>query len=128
MNYSKEHAAYLRAIRTHGWTVGLCRILVLVLLLGFWELGARLGWFDVFILSSPSRVLSAIGRLWGEGSLLIHVGVTLYETIMGFLRELDGVPETRVLRSTPVTTAIFAPGSKTTVAWAAGAPPASLPM
>ena len=85
MNYSKEHAAYLRAIRTHGWTVGLCRVLVLVLLLGFWELGARLGWFDVFILSSPSRVLSAIGRLWGEGSLLIHVGVTLYETIMGFL-------------------------------------------
>ena len=85
MNYSKEHAAYLRAIRTHGWTVGLCRVLVLVLLLGFWELGARLGWFDVFILSSPSRVLSAIGRLWGEGSLLIHVGVTLYETVMGFL-------------------------------------------
>ena len=68
MNYSKEHAAYLRAIRTHGWTVGLCRVLVLVLLLGLWELGARLDWFDVFILSSPSRVLSAIGRLWGEGS------------------------------------------------------------
>ena len=85
MNYTKEHAAYLRAIRTHGWTVGLCRVLVLVLLLGLWELGARLGWFDIFILSSPSRVLSAIGRLWGEGSLLIHVGVTLYETIMGFL-------------------------------------------
>ena len=85
MNYSKEHAAYLRAIRTHGWTVGLCRVLVLVLLLGVWELGARLGWFDVFILSSPSRVLSAIGRLWGEGSLFLHVGVTLYETIMGFL-------------------------------------------
>ena len=38
MNYSKEHAAYLRAIRTHGWTVGLCRVLVLVLLLGLWEL------------------------------------------------------------------------------------------
>ena len=43
MNYSKEHAAYLRAIRTHGWTVGLCRVLVLVLMLGLWELGARLG-------------------------------------------------------------------------------------
>ena len=74
--YSKEHVAYLRSIRTHRQAVRLCRALVLVLFLGIWELGARLGWFDVFILSSPSRVFSAIGRLWGEGSLFLHVGVT----------------------------------------------------
>ena len=83
--YSKEHVAYLRAIRTHRQAVRLCRALVLLLFLGLWELGARLGWFDVFILSSPSRVFSAISRLWGEGSLFLHVGVTLYETVMGFL-------------------------------------------
>ena len=85
MNYSTEHAAYLRSIRTHRRAVASMRVFVLVLLLGLWELGARLGWFDVFILSSPSRVLAAVGRLWGEGSLFLHVGVTLYETVMGFL-------------------------------------------
>ena len=85
MNYSKEHIAYLKAIRAHSRAVTLCRGLVLALFLLFWELGARLGWFDVFILSSPSRVAAAIDRLWGEGSLLLHVGVTLYETVMGFL-------------------------------------------
>ena len=83
--YTNEHLEYLRAIRVHRWAVGLSRVLVLFLLLGLWELGARLCWFDVFILSSPSRVMAAIGRLWKEGSLLLHVGVTLYETVMGFL-------------------------------------------
>ena len=85
MSYSKEHLAYLKAIRRHDRAVRLVQALVLFLFLGLWELGARLGWFDVFILSCPSRVLAAIGRLWGEGSLLTHVSVTLYETVMGFL-------------------------------------------
>ena len=85
MPYSEEHIAYLRALRRHHRAVRISRLLVLLAFLALWELGARLGWFDVFILSSPSRVLSTIGRLWGEGSLFLHVGVTLYETIMGFL-------------------------------------------
>ena len=85
MNCSKEHLEYLRSLRAHDRAVHIARAMVLLLFLGIWELGARLGWFDIFILSSPSRVLAAIGRLWREGSLLVHVGVTLYETIMGFL-------------------------------------------
>ncbi len=84
-HYSQEHTDYLRRIRIHRRSVGLARMLILVLLFGIWELGARLGWFDVFILSSPSRILAAVGRLWREGSLFLHVGVTLYETVMGFL-------------------------------------------
>ena len=84
MSYSKEHLAYLKAIRRHDRAVRLVQALVLFLFLGLWELGARLGWFDVFILSCPSRVLAAIGRLWGEGSLFTHVSMTLYETVMGF--------------------------------------------
>ena len=85
MGCSREHQAYLKSIRIHQRAVSACRALVLVLFLLLWELGGRLGWFDVFILSSPSRVLAAIRRLWAEGSLLLHVGVTLYETIVGFL-------------------------------------------
>ena len=85
MAYSMEHVVYLRSIRRHRRAVAVSRALVLALLLFLWELGARLGWFDVFILSSPCRVAAAIGRLWGEGSLFLHVGVTLYETVMGFL-------------------------------------------
>ncbi|MBR0205725.1 MAG: ABC transporter permease [Clostridia bacterium] len=83
--YSKEHMAYLTAIRNHRRGVRLSRAFVLILFVSLWELGARLNWFDVFILSCPSRVMAAIGRLWGEGSLFLHVGVTLYETMMGFL-------------------------------------------
>lgn len=82
--YSQEHIAYIRRIRRRRWEVALCRLLVMAVFVGLWELGARAGWFDVFILSSPSRVAAAVGRLYGEGSLWVHVLTTLYETVMGF--------------------------------------------
>ena len=85
MKYSNEHICYLRSLRSHRRAVCVSRFLVLLVVLGLWELGGILGWFDVFILSSPSRVIAAIGRLWKEGSLFLHMGVTLYETNMGFL-------------------------------------------
>jgi len=82
---TKAQADFLRRARRHEHTVRILRVLVIVLLLGLWELGARLNWFDPFIMSSPFRVAATIGRLWSEGSLLLHVGVTLYETVLGFL-------------------------------------------
>ena len=82
---SQEHLQYLKRIARRRHAVSITRLLVLVVFFALWELGAALGWFDAFILSSPSRVLAAIGRLYTEGSLWIHVFTTLYETVMGFL-------------------------------------------
>lgn len=76
---------YLRAVRKRERGVIVCRLLVLVLLLGFWELSTTLGWIDPFIASSPSRVIATIGRLLADRSLFIHIGVTLFETVLGFL-------------------------------------------
>ena len=82
---SKAHAQYLRRIRRDARTVVLCRVAVLLGFLSLWEIGADLGWFDPFILSSPSRVLKTIVRLYADGSLWLHVGTTLLETVLGFL-------------------------------------------
>ena len=84
-NISRAQAAFIRRARRHERAVSLARVLALALLLGLWELGARLYWFDPFIMSSPSRVFATILRLLSEGSLFLHIGVTLYETILGFL-------------------------------------------
>ena len=82
---SKEHANYLRRIRIDAHVVRLLRVAVLLGFLLLWELGAALRWFDPFILSSPSRVYQTILRLVQDGSLWIHVGTTLLETVLGFL-------------------------------------------
>ena len=84
-NISRAQALFLRRVRRHEWTVRISRVLALVLVFGLWELGARLNWFDPFVMSSPYRVLQTIGRLLAEGSLFMHIGVTLYETVLGFL-------------------------------------------
>ena len=59
------------------------------LLLGFllgWELSARLGWIDAFIMSSPSRIAAAIWRMTCDGSLFPHLLTTCAETAAGFVQ------------------------------------------
>lgn len=82
---SEAHARYLKTIRRNTRLVRLSRIGILVGFLLIWELGADLRWFDPFILSSPSRILATIVRLYADGSLWLHIGTTLLETVLGFL-------------------------------------------
>lgn len=58
---------------------------ILVLILGIWELCAQLKLVDPFITSSPSRVALTIADLYSNGTLFYHIGITLAETIAGFL-------------------------------------------
>ena len=85
LNYSREHAIYLKKQRNKKIIVHLSRILILIAILGFWELFAQLKVIDPFITSSPSRVILTIGDLYTNGKLFYHIGITLAETIVGFL-------------------------------------------
>lgn len=84
-SYSPEHLAYLKKQRNYGILVWTLRIGLLVLLFGLWELVTDLGWADPFLVSSPSRILATIKSLYLEGTLFYHVGVTLAETLVGFV-------------------------------------------
>lgn len=55
-----------------------------VLLLVLWELGAASGAIDSFIFSSPSRVLRCFLSMAENGSVFLHAGVTLWETLLSF--------------------------------------------
>ena len=44
-----------------------------------------MGIIDPFIGSSPVRVVETIARLYAGGELFLHIGVTLYETVLGFV-------------------------------------------
>lgn len=77
--------AYLRGVRRRGRFVTFMRYAILAGVIALWELAAQLGWIDPFIMSCPSRVAATIARLAADGELLLHVGVTLFETVAGFL-------------------------------------------
>ncbi len=83
--HSPEHGQYLRALRRKERFITAMRYLALVFLLGLWELFAQTGVIDPFIGSSPLRVAATIARLYEGGELFLHIGVTLFETVVGFL-------------------------------------------
>jgi NitT/TauT family transport system permease protein len=83
-----EQEAQKRIRQRHALVIGL-RIAVLVLVLGGWEVSARMHWIDPFFFSMPSAIYAQIIEWFVEGTsqgpLLQQVWVTLEETILGFL-------------------------------------------
>ena len=81
---SKERKEYIRKNKRQKRLVTLVQILILVIFLGVWELLADAKIIDSFITSQPSRILETFMNL-GSNDLLKHIGVTVYETVVGFL-------------------------------------------
>ena len=81
---SRERTLYLRRKRRRTHLVHACQIGCLGVCFAQGEISARLGWIDSFILSQPSRILETL-RNMSQNHLMMHVGVTLYETLTGFV-------------------------------------------
>ncbi len=82
--HSPEHWQYLKGLKQRHILVQALRLLLLVALMGLWELSARLGWIDAFIFSSPSRAVTLLAGMFADGSIWQHLGMTLLETVIGF--------------------------------------------
>ncbi|WP_088506394.1 ABC transporter permease [Burkholderia ubonensis] len=84
----ESRAAQARLRRRRQLIIGL-RIAVLVVVLGGWELAARLKWIDSFFFSQPTLIFAQIQDWFvngtSQGPLLTQVWVTLEETTIGFL-------------------------------------------
>lgn len=61
------------------------RILILALFLLLWEITAQFGIIDSFIFSSPSKIALCFWSMVLDKSIFLHIGVTLYETLVSFL-------------------------------------------
>lgn len=83
-----ERVAQRRIRLRHALVIGL-RVLVLILVLGGWELAGRNKWIDPFFFSMPSLIYLQIVDWFqngtSQGPLLLQVWVTLEETVLGFL-------------------------------------------
>lgn len=84
LSISKERKQYLNKIRKKQYLVILTQISVLVIFLIIWELLANKHIIDSFITSQPSRIFNTLINL-SSNDLGKHIGVTVYETAVGFL-------------------------------------------
>lgn len=83
--HSREHLEFIGKQKAAKNAVLLSRIIILAAIFALWEIAAMLKWIDPFIMSQPSRVVKTMVNLAKDGSLFMHTGVTIYETIIGFI-------------------------------------------
>ena len=81
---SKERKEYLFNRKKEKILILTAQILFLLFLIVLWEILANAGVIDSFITSQPSRIWRTITNM-SENNLLMHLGVTCLETVVGFL-------------------------------------------
>ena len=79
---SLSQQEYLKGLKRHRQFVTNARILLFVAFILIWELSARFGLIDSFIFSSPARIASTFISMVKDGSIFLHVGMTLAETLL----------------------------------------------
>jgi NitT/TauT family transport system permease protein len=65
--------------------IRLAQLLIGVVLLGAWELGAATGLVDPFFFSRPSAIVGQIGAWVADGGIFRHLWVTLVEAMLALL-------------------------------------------
>ena len=76
---------YILEHRKHHHEVTIWRILIFIIFLFLWEFASYKNWIDSFFFSSPARVYLCFLDLIINNQLMIHIGITLMETIISFL-------------------------------------------
>lgn len=82
---SKEQTAFLAHIRRRKWAVLGLQVFFLAAFFLLWEAAANQSWIDPFIFSQPTRMITAAEEMLADGTLWMHIGTTLWETVAGFL-------------------------------------------
>ena len=81
MFISKE--IYLKKLRHEKRIIIFFRFLIIFIFIVCWEILARINVINTFTFSSPSNVIKTIASL--KSDLFLHIGVTVYETLLSFL-------------------------------------------
>jgi len=86
---SERSRQALSALRRRTLTVNFWRVMIAVIVLGGWEIGSRANPHEAFFWSMPSKIAEQVWTWMTEGtsqgSLWAQIGVTMEETVIGFL-------------------------------------------
>lgn len=81
---SAERQAFLRRLRRRERGTRAAQLGLLAAFFLLWELSARRGVIDPFIMSSPTRVAATLAGLIRSGELWRHLAASCLETVAGF--------------------------------------------
>ncbi len=76
---------FIRKHKRYHRMIFIARFCIITVFLLIWETAANTGLIDPFFFSSPSRVCKSFVTLYRENNLMVHIGITLLETILSFL-------------------------------------------
>jgi|SRR5690625_210902 len=79
------HDNYLRKQIREKRIVTSSQIILFILFIGLWEVASRFRYIDPLLFSSPTKVTKLIYAKILDGTMLNHLQVTLFETVLGFI-------------------------------------------
>ncbi|QQK81245.1 ABC transporter permease [Salicibibacter cibi] len=82
---NEQHAQFRSRLKREQLFVHISQIVILAAFFSLWELASRLQWIDPLIFSSPSSVWNLFVDMLANNTLYVHIGITVLETILGFL-------------------------------------------
>ena len=85
MIQSDEHKRFIKSVKKEKYSIIFTRIVILLVFFSLWEIAGRLSWVDPFLTSTPSKMYKAFMQIYAEGTLLSHIFITCFETIVGFV-------------------------------------------
>ena len=76
---------YLKEKRRKKILIISIQLAILFGFFGLWQLLADIGAINVFVFSSPVKILQTVGSLFAGGNLWHHMFITFYESLLAFL-------------------------------------------
>jgi len=84
-NDERLFAIYKHNIKREKRIIFMFQIIIFIALFLLWEWASRLYWIDPLIFSSPSQIYHLLYEKFSDGSMFMHIQMTLLETIFGFI-------------------------------------------
>lgn len=85
MNNHKLHEQFKQSLIKEKRWVRFYQLLILIAFFSLWEVASRLKWIDQLIFSSPSKIYSLLVENVADGTIFVHIGYTVFETVLGFI-------------------------------------------
>lgn len=79
------HAEYVKKLKKQKRYIVTAQILLLIIFIVLWQVASNLDWINPLIFSSPEKVLLLMSEKLQDGTLLLHLRYTIFETIFGFI-------------------------------------------
>ncbi|MFC7373284.1 ABC transporter permease [Fictibacillus iocasae] len=85
MTMSSAHAEFLKQAKKETRVIRIVQLAIFIGFFSLWELSSRTGAIDPLLFSSPTRIFNLFLTKSADGSLFVNTGITLFETVLGFI-------------------------------------------